>query len=66
MMNIESYPPAQAEGSGSITVAMYNIRSGCNGGLEYALWAMEAVGIDIGMLLETKVTNGIYMQFSGE
>ncbi len=42
---------------------MYNICSGGYGGLESALRAMEAIGINIGILLETKVTNGIYTWF---
>ncbi len=34
-------PPSRAEGSGSFTVASYNIQSGRNGGLESALQAMK-------------------------
>ncbi len=52
--------PSQADGSGSIAVATYNIRNGCNGGLESALRAMEGIGADLGILMETKVTDGIH------
>ncbi len=52
--------PSQTDGSGFITVASWNIRNGCNGGLESALRAMEAMGIDLGVFLETKLTGGIY------
>ena len=52
--------PSRADGSGSIVVATYNIRSGWNGGLESALRAMDGIGADLGILLETKVTDGIY------
>ncbi len=54
--------PSQADGSGSIAVATYNIRSGWNGGLESALRAMDGIGADLGILMETKVTDGIYTQ----
>ena len=54
--------PSQADGSGSIAVATYNICSGRNGGLESALRAMDGIGADLGILMETKVTDGIYTQ----
>jgi hypothetical protein len=60
MAETEPCTSSRADGSGSIAVAMYNICSGCNGGLESALRAMEGMGIDLGILLETKVTDGIY------
>ena len=50
--------PLQAEGSGLFTVKLYNIRSGCNRGLESALQAMKLMGVDCGVLLETKLTKG--------
>jgi hypothetical protein len=56
--------PSQADGSGSIAVVMYNIRSGRNGGLESALRPMDGIGADLGILMETKVTDGIYTQKS--
>jgi hypothetical protein len=64
MTETASRPPSQADGSGSIAVASWNIRNGRSGGFESALQAMEAMGIDIGILLETKVTGGIYTCFS--
>jgi hypothetical protein len=62
MAETEPCTPSQADSSGSIAVATYNIRSGCNGGLESTLRAMEGMGVDLGILLETKVTDGIYTQ----
>ena len=37
--------------------SMFNIRNGRNGGLELA-----QVWVDFGVLQETKLTNGVYMQ----
>jgi hypothetical protein len=59
-----SHPPSQVDGSESTAVALYNIHSGCNGGLESALRATEAMDMDIGILLEIKVTDEIYTQSS--
>jgi hypothetical protein len=56
--------PSQSDGSRSISFASFNIRSGCNGGLEGALRAMDQLGVDIGFLLETKLTGGIYTCYS--
>jgi hypothetical protein len=53
-------PPSQPDGSGSIVLASFNIRSRHNGGIEAALRAMDQLGVDIGFLLETKLTGGIY------
>ena len=64
MAETASRPPSQADGSGSIMVASYNIRNSRNGGLESALRAMEAMGVDIGIFLETKITSGIYPRSS--
>ncbi len=55
-----SCPPSRTDGSESIAVASWNIRNGCNGGLKSALRAMEAMGVNLGILLETKLTGGIY------
>ena len=57
-------PPSRAEGSGSFMVASYNIRSGRNGGLDSALRAMKLMGVDCGVFLETKLTEGIYTRWS--
>ncbi len=53
-------PPSRPDGSGSIMLALFNIQSGCNGGIEAALRAMDQLGVDIGFLLETKLMGGIY------
>jgi hypothetical protein len=55
---------SQPDGSGSISFASFNIRSGHNGGLEGALRAINQLGVDIGFLLETKLTGGIYTRYS--
>jgi hypothetical protein len=57
-------PPLQAEGSGLYTVPLYNIQNGRNGGLESALRAMKQMGFDCGILLETKLTEGVYTRWS--
>jgi hypothetical protein len=56
--------PSRTEGSGSVTLASFNIQSGRTGGLEAALRAMDQLGVDIGFLTETKLTGGIYTQHS--
>jgi hypothetical protein len=45
-------------------LASFNIQSGRNGGLEAALRAMDQLGVDIGFLMETKLTGGIYTRHS--
>jgi hypothetical protein len=57
-------PPSQVEGSGLFTTASYNIQSGCKGGLESALQAMKLMGVNFGILFETKLTKGVYMCWS--
>jgi hypothetical protein len=57
-------PPSQAEGSGSFTIALYNIQIGYNGGLESALQVMKLMGVDCGIFLETKLTKEVYMRWS--
>jgi exonuclease III len=52
--------PSQPDGSVSVTLISFNIQSGRNGGLEAALRAMDQLGVDIGFLVETKLTGGIY------
>jgi hypothetical protein len=56
--------PSRPDGSGSAAIALFNIRSGCNGGLEAALRAMDQLGVDIRFLVETKLTGGIYTRHS--
>ena len=58
-------PPSQTDGRGTFSVASWNIHSGRNGSLEAALRAMESLGVDIGILQETKLTKGIYTRRFG-
>ena len=52
--------PSRADGSGSIAVATYNIHTCRNVGLESTLRVMDGIGADLGILMKTKVTDGIY------
>ncbi len=63
---VEMAPDAQsrADCCKSFAVALFNILSGQNGGLESALRAMAAMDVDFGILMETKITGGIYTRFS--
>jgi hypothetical protein len=56
--------PSRPDGSGSVSFTSFNIRSGRNRGLEVALRAMDQLGVDIGFLLETKLTGGIHTRYS--
>ena len=47
-----------------IRLATYNVRSGRAGRLEIALRAMEQMNVDLGILTEAKLTDGIYTRFS--
>ena len=47
-----------------IKFGTYNIRNGRNGGLEAALRGMEQANMDLGVLQETKCTNGVYTRAS--
>ena len=47
-----------------IKFGTYNIRNGRNGGLETALRGMEQANLDMGILQETKITNGVYTRAS--
>jgi hypothetical protein len=64
MVAVTGSLPSRPDGSGSVSFALLNIRSGRNGGLEGALRAMDQMGVDIGFLLETKLTGGIYTHYS--
>ena len=50
--------PSRADGSGTFSVATWNIRSGRNGGLESALRTLESLEVDLAFLTETKLTGG--------
>ena len=56
--------PSRTDGSGTFTVATWNIRSGRAGGLESALRAAKSLGVDIILLTEAKLTQGIYARNS--
>jgi hypothetical protein len=60
MMLTGQEPPSRADGSEFFTHATFNVRSGRNGGLESALRAMAATGVDCGVFTETKITDDIY------
>ncbi len=63
---VEIVPDAQSQADccESFAVALFNIHSGQNGGLESALRAMAAMDVNFGILAETKITGGIYTCFS--
>ena len=42
-----------------IKFGTYNIRNGRNGGLEVALRGMEQANLDMGILQDTKITDGV-------
>jgi len=52
--------PSQADGSGIMDVATWNICSGNNLGYQSALWAMK---VYICLLTEAKLTDGIHAKF---
>jgi len=59
--------PSQSDGSGTtptFSVATWNIRNGRNGGIESACRALGSLNVDIAVLQETKLTNGIYTRNS--
>ena len=47
-----------------IRFGTYNIRNGRKGGLESALRGMSQANMDLGILQETKITNGVYTRGS--
>ena len=47
-----------------IRFGTYNIRNGHNGGLKAALWGVSQAKMDLGILQETKLTDGIYTRGS--
>ena len=56
--------PSQTDGSGTVSVASWNIHSGRNVGLEPTLRAMSSMNVDLGILQETKLTLSIYTRSS--
>ena len=51
-------------GTVPIRFGTYNIRNGRNGGLEAALRGVSQANMDLGIFLETKLTDGIYTRGS--
>ena len=51
-------------GTVPIRFGTYNIRNGRKGGLEMALQGMSQANMDLGILQETKLTDGIYTRGS--
>ena len=53
-------------GAGTVPIRFgtYNIRNGRRGGLELELRGMSQANMDLGILQETKITNGIYTRGS--
>ena len=47
-----------------IKFGTYNIRNGQNGGLQAALREMDQANLDMGILQETKITDGVYTRAS--
>ena len=47
-----------------IRFGTYNIRNRRNGGVEDALWGISQANMDLGILQETKLTDGIYTRGS--
>ena len=47
-----------------IKFGTYNIRNGRNGGLESALRGMDQANLDMGIIQETKITDGVYTRAS--
>ena len=52
------------DGTVPIRFGTYNIRNGRKGGLESALRGMSQANMDLGILQETKITNGVYTRGS--
>ena len=48
------------DGTVPIRFGTYNIRNGRKGGLEAALRGMSQANMDLGILQETKLTDGVY------
>ena len=61
MKPVESKPTNK-----ELVTGTWNIQSGISTRLETALWALSIVGVDFCILIETKLTNGIYARFSLE
>jgi hypothetical protein len=58
MVAVTGTPPSLPDCSGSKAIASFNIQSGRNWSLEGAFRAIDQMWVDIGFLLETKLTGG--------
>ena len=56
--------PPQPGGSGTFSIATWNIRSGRNGGLEAAAKSMASMGVGFAICQEAKVTTDAYTRYS--
>ena len=57
------HPSSQTDDSGTFSIATWNILSGRGGGLESSCRALEVANVDIVVLQETKLTDGIYTRY---
>ena len=60
---LASSAPSQPEGSGTFSVATWNIRSGRGAGLAAAAKGLRQMGIGCAVLTETKLTDDRYPKF---
>ena len=58
-----SSAPSQPEGSGTFSVATWNIRSGRGAGLAAAAKGLRQMGVGCAVLTETKLTDDRYPKF---
>jgi len=58
-----SSAPSQPEGSGTFSVATWNIRSGRGAGLAAAAKGLRQMGVGCAILTETKLTDDRYPKF---
>ena len=55
---------SRTDASGTFSVCTWNILTGRGGGLESACRALAAANVDIAVLQETKIINGVYTRCS--
>jgi hypothetical protein len=60
---LASSAPSQPEGSGTFSVATWNIRSGRGAGLAAAAKGLRQMGVGCAVLTETKLTEDRYPKF---
>ncbi len=59
----DSSAPSQPGGSGTFSIATWNIRSGRGTGLAVAAKGLRQMGVGCAVLTETKLTNDRYPKF---